>query len=137
MSNPEQTDQAAAARQLLEYAGRNVFQLILSDTHQEEVLNFAEQLGIDVNTLFLILGFLMEASVGYLFFLLIFCFIMPVALFIFLAIIFFLIYQVRDPWIDDILLHFILEFLRRCSFRWRRSRLCSSRGSPEAPPIKH
>ena len=82
--------------QLLVNSGRNVFQLILGDTHQEEVLNLAEQLGIEVNTLFLILGFLMEASVGYLFFLLIFCFIMPVALFIFLAIIFFLIYQVRD-----------------------------------------
>ena len=96
MSNPEQTDQAAAVMQLLENSGRNVFQLILGETHQEEVLNLAEQLGIEVNTFFIVLGFLFGASAGYLFFLLIFCFIMPVALFIFLAIIFFLIYQVRD-----------------------------------------
>ena len=95
MSNPDQTA-AAMQLQLLVNSGRNVFQLILGDTHQEEVLNLAEQLGIDVNTLFLILGFLVEASVGYLFFLLIFCFIMPVAFFIFLAIFLFLIYQVRD-----------------------------------------
>ena len=79
--------------QVLEDVGREVTRLIFGDTYQEQVHELAEQLGIDGDTLFLILGFLFEAAVGYLFFLVVFWFIMPVAFFIILLSFLFFIYQ--------------------------------------------
>ena len=93
MSNPEQTEQASAAMQLLENTGRVVTRFILGDTYQEQVHELAEQLGIDGDTLFLILGLLLVAAAGYLFFLVVFWFIMPVAFFIILLSFLFFIYQ--------------------------------------------
>ena len=86
MSHPEQTEQAAAARQVLEDAGREVTRLIFGDTHQQELLEMTEQLGTTTSTLFLILGLLLVAAAGYLFFLVVF--------FILLVLFLFFIYQV-------------------------------------------
>ena len=94
MSHPEQTEQASAARQVLEDAGREVTRLLFGDTHQQELLELAEQLGTTTNTLFLILGLLLVAAAGYLFFLVVFWFIMPVVFFILLVLFLFFIYEV-------------------------------------------
>ena len=94
MSHSEQTEQASAARQVLEDAGREVTRLIFGDTHQQELLEMAEQLGTTTSTLFLILGLLLGAAAGYLFFLVVFWFIMPVVFFILLVLFLFFIYQV-------------------------------------------